>query len=430
MVTRPLVSLLAVFSLADGATGEAEAPIFGSGASTAPTSGGLTATPDEAVGNRGDREGGDARTAWKTGATDRSQTATQTRYFYFDQDYGSESQFGPLNVFVHVGFSVVGKASGFQIYSPFDVDYGSSLRGLAGDYVHVREIPEGYGSYGRWAFLEFAPVVGIPSYPNYILHFLGEGMLSRKLMEYNLSQGMSPGWARALSITTLVAAQQVNEVIESKSVPVGDGIADTLVYNTLGILLFSSDRFASRFANDKVRLYYWPGQALIDVRDGALYNNSETYLLRTTLGKKTRARLNLVLGIPSQGFGISYPLREDDAVGLLVITQPPLVPEHPYAPRPQRERFSYVSAEPQPAGSVVTADRSQIATRLTWDRGGSLLATLEVGFPVRANVIANVYPGFVRAGPVQFGTYLYGDRNLGAMGITLSTISVAPGLRF
>ena len=183
MVTRPLVSLLAVFSLADGATGEAEAPIFGSGASTAPTSGGLTATPDEAVGNRGDREGGDARTAWKTGATDRSQTATQTRYFYFDQDYGSESQFGPLNVFVHVGFSVVGKASGFQIYSPFDVDYLDSARELGRAYTDLGQIPRGYGSYSQWALQEFVPGFGSAILPNIAFHLLGEGMLSRKLQE-------------------------------------------------------------------------------------------------------------------------------------------------------------------------------------------------------------------------------------------------------
>ena len=75
------------------------------------------------------------------------------------------------------------------------------------------------------------------------------------------------------------------------------------------------------------------------------------------------------------------------------------------------------------------ANRSQIATGLTRDRAGSLLATLEGGSPVRAAVIANGYPGFVRAGPVQFGTYLYGDRHLGAMGITLSSVSVAPALR-
>jgi hypothetical protein len=349
--------------------------------------------------------------------------------FYHGQDEGSESQFGALSVLVNVGYSTAGKASGFQIYSPFDLDYGSSLRELAGDYVHVREIPRGYGSYARWAIQEFVPFMGIASVPNYGLHILGEGMLSRKLTEYNVAQGMSAGWARFAAIATVVAAQQLNELLESKSVPVGDSIADTLVNNTVGILLFSNDRFARLFSNDHLHMYFWPGQPLLDVRDGAIYNNSESYLFRVTLGGWTRAKLNFLGGIPSIGLGISYPIGGEDALGGLIVTQGPLVPEHPYVHGPQLPRFSYVTPTPT-TGSVSTADADQIAARFTWDRGGSLLATLEIGLPVRPNVVANIYPGLVRLGPVKLGAYVYADASLRAFGLTLSNLAVMPGVRF
>jgi hypothetical protein len=351
------------------------------------------------------------------------------RLFYLGQDYGSESQFGPLNVFVNVGFSVVGKAGGFHIISPFDVNYGSSAKELWSSYIHVDRIPQGYGTYGKYAFIEWFPTA-IPSWPNYALHILGEGMLSRKLYEYNLDQGMSPLWARVGAIATIVLAQQMNELLESKSVPVGDALSDTVVNNTLGIILFSFDGFAGLFANEYLNLYYWPGQALLDVRDGALYNNSESYLLRATLGGWTRARINLLLGIPSQGFGLSYPVRGEESVGFLIINQPPLVPAHPYVRGPQLERIRYVPRTPASTEPVATADASQTALRLTWDRGGSLLATLELGFPVRPNVVANIYPGFVRAGPVQFGGYVYADKDIRAFALTVSTISVMPAMRF
>jgi hypothetical protein len=58
------------------------------------------------------------------------------------------------------------------------------------------------------------------------------------------------------------------------------------------------------------------------------------------------------------------------------------------------------------------------------------MATLEFGFPPRPNVVANVYPGFVRAGPVQFGGYVYADDSIRAFGLTLSSLSVMPGMRF
>ena len=291
------------------------------------------------------------------------------RMFYFDQDYGSESQFGPLSAFMSVGFCVAGKPVGFGVYSPFDVDYLDSARELGRAYTDLGQIPRGYGSYSQWALQEFVPGFGSAILPNIAFHLLGEGMLSRKLQEYNVAQGMSPGWARLYAIATVVAAQQMNEILEAKTVPVGDGLADTLINNTLGILAFQFDGFARLFANDNVRLYYWPGQPLLDVRDGAIYNNSESYLLRTTLGSWTRMRLTLLMGAPSSGLGLSYPVRGPDTVGVMMLTQMPLVPEYPYVKGPQRERFSYVPAKStDPYSTPVSPGKAAI--RLTWDRDG------------------------------------------------------------
>jgi hypothetical protein len=353
---------------------------------------------------------------------------SKPRFFYFGQDYGSESQFGPLNVFVNVGFSVVGKAGGFHIVSPFDVNYPSSAKELWNSYVHPERIPHGYGDYFSYAVIEWFPAF-VPSWPNYALHIMGEGMLSRKLYEYNLAQGMSPGWARFQAIATLVLAQQMNELLEAKTVPVGDAISDTVINNTLGIILFSYDGVARLFSNEYLRLYYWPGQALVDVRDGAMYNNSETYVLRSTLGGWTRAKVNLMLGVPSQGIGLSYPVGGEDSIGAVVLNQVPLVPAYPYARGPQLAKVRYVPATPSGTDPVTTADATQTAVRFTWDRGGSLLATLEFGFPVRPNVVANVYPGFVRAGPVQFGAYLYADASIRAVALTVSNLAVMPAMR-
>lgn len=153
-------------------------------------------------------------------------------------------------------------------------------------------------------------------------------------------------------------------------------------------------------------------------------------MLRSTLGSWTRAKLNLMVGIPSQGIGISYPFWGENSIGAVVLNQVPLIPEYPYTRGSQLARISYVPPTPASTDPVSKADATQTAIRLTWDRGGSLLTTLEFGFPVRPNVVANIYPGFVRVGPVRFGAYFYADTSIRALGLTISNLSVMPGIRF
>ena len=54
--------------------------------------------------------------------------------FYHNQDYGSESQFGHLNVITNIGFSVVGPQ--FWGYRLGDIPFNEGIRKLAESFAH------------------------------------------------------------------------------------------------------------------------------------------------------------------------------------------------------------------------------------------------------------------------------------------------------
>jgi len=354
----------------------------------------------------------------------KAQDSTQF-YFYHNQNYGSESQFGHLNVFTSIGFSVVG--SGFWGYRPSDVPYSEGFKTMVNTFADPSQIKDYYGGYDKFLFQEFVPILGMNSWPNYLFHFIGEGMLSRKLYEYNLSKGMSKSSSRFWAVATVVSAQLLNEIIEAPIVWRGDAIADAF-FNAAGIIAFTYDGFARIFSNEKVKLYYWPGQPMLDIRDGALYNNSETYLLRIGLGEWTKAKLGIMVGLPTSGLGITYPIDDKDNISaFLLLGQTPILPKYPYV-KPYVERA--VPKSQSQDSDTTSKVHFQDGVRLTWDREGSLMTSLEIGYP-KLNFTLNIYPGVFKFGDLQLGAFIHLDKECpSTLGLTISWMPIMPGFRF
>ncbi|MEZ4465618.1 MAG: hypothetical protein R3F43_14380 [bacterium] len=350
-------------------------------------------------------------------------------FFYRGLDYGSESQFGPVNVFTNVGLGVVGRLNASGRLGDIDLRDGFSQLGDA--YFHpLRSIRDGYGYVGAWGLVEFVPILSGAALPNYFLHFLGEGMLTRKLEEYYEAEGLTHGWARAAAIATMVISQQANELVESQTVVAADSTAD-FVFNAAGIIAFCFDSFAGYFATDSVQLYYWPGQPVVDVGDGLLFNHGEDYILRTTLGDWTRWKLASVFGVAAVGLGVSTPIRTDEYITWGLILGGGGLPPRDYE-RPVRQPVFYfdhgkeefVATEREPE------EYEQASLRIYWDRQGSLLSTLDIGIEGK-HFGLNIYPGLLDTGSLQLGAYAIWTRgSAAAVGLTLSLSSVVPGFRF
>lgn len=341
--------------------------------------------------------------------------------FYFGQDYGSESQFSPANVLVSVGFASHGHLGTTSVLG--DIDFADNLSALADHYAHpIRAVQESWpGETARFFAIELV------SPANTFLHFLGEGMLSRKLAEWYEAHGIEGTWATALGIASVVVAQQVNEVVEVgiPEYPSSESVAD-IVWNTAGLVAFSFDGFARVFADtspdDRLQMYFWPGQAVVDVQDGALFGHGESYLFRATLGAWTSWKLAVLAGLPSMGAGVSIPLDSTDWLTVLPIGRMGTV-------KPVDYEVPEMCAGTMHIGESDCPFLGEWGVHVNWDRKGSLMASLSVRTSLTGASVS-VYPGVIDMGPVDLGIYATVDADdASGAGLTMTYAPIVPGAR-
>jgi len=283
--------------------------------------------------------------------------------FYFNQSYGSESQFGGLNVFTNTGFVVSGRYTTPFIFD--EIDYDKNFSTVIKSFTRQHSTVKNNGGSDRF-LSEFNPFDSSGRFlPNFGLHFIGEGMLSRKLEEHYRMQGYS--YPKVSAIATVVASQLMNETVEADMAwydPV-DSLAD-LYWNVAGMVAFSNDEFAKLFSNEFLNLYYWPGQPIIDVQDRAIYNQGESYMLRAGKGN---LKFALGMGIPITGIGASYTRNGYDNFTMLLGTDLAL----------PRTNWQKSEQEDDETANEVMISLAIPSVQFYWDRKGSLMASMMVG---------------------------------------------------
>lgn len=369
-----------------------------------------------------------------------AQGDTSDNLFYFGQSYGSESQFGGLNVFANSGFVISGRFATPYIFD--DLDYSKNFTVVLKSFTSQQSAINQSGGNGR-LMQEFNPFDSSGRFwPNVGLHFIGEGMLSRKLEEYYSAQGYS--YPKLAAITTVVASQLMNESAEVDMPwydPV-DSMAD-IYWNIAGLVAFSYDNFARHFSNDSVHLYYWPGQPVLDVKDGAIYNQGESYLLRVG---QSKLKFALVMGLPLNGVGASYNFNGGDNLTFILGTDYALPHTHWQQP---------IEHDNESANDVIF-DLAIPSLQLHWDRNGSLMASMIIGETTqcsdgqrsfanakgketcsnpsaklvnRSHFSLNVYP--LELGWATIGGYLiYSKAGANSIGITFNYPPVTIGRRY
>ena len=356
---------------------------------------------------------------------------TSSRFFYFEQDYGSESQFGPLNVWFNVGLVVPGRLGTQPQLDEFD--YAKGWQQVRSSLTHQEDVLEESGGTQASLEKEFIPFAH-PSgawLPNYFLHLLGEGMLSRKLEEYYLAQNnTSPIQAKVKAIVTLLAAQTTNEVVEYE-LPWEqrlDPLAD-FYFNLAGIVAFSFDEVAQLFSNDYLDYYYWPGQPIIDPQDGALFNQGEQYYFRSAFGTDSHAQLAIMSGMPATGVGLAYPINNTDQLSILFATDVSVSKPHEKVDKLER-RTNFTASE--------IADLYNRSINTYWDRKGSLMGSMAISYDPFYQVSINLYPqkypklniAGIPLGDLGIGGYLIASQEgSNSIGLTFSFTPMMLGLR-
>lgn len=352
-------------------------------------------------------------------------TSQQSYYFYSGQDYGSESQFGPLNVFLNIGFVVPGRIATTPKLG--DIRYQKGWDHVEDALSHQEETFDESGGFGRSLEKEFIPFAH-PSgawLPNYALHFLGEGMVSRKLEEYFRYNGMEGRYLpKIMAASTVFLSQMTNEVVEYE-LPWEqrlDPVAD-FYFNIAGIIAFSFDGFAQWFASDTVDYYYWPGQVVIDANDGAIFNQGENYYFRYG---ENGWKFAMMMGMPWNGGGVSIPMDDLELDHLtIMLGSDVIIPKDSFDP----ELSGFERGQDFNASDV--AGEYLAALQFFWDRKGSLLASSSLSFSPTWQWSVNLYPTPLQSLGVGLGGYAtLSEEGANTIGVTFDFTPVVLGRRY
>jgi hypothetical protein len=310
-------------------------------------------------------------------------------YFYSDVDYGSESQFHPVQASLHVAFDILRSASYHD--GPFEIAYETAFANVAHNLAQPFEAIEKNGGAGEFVAHEVFPYKGLSRdygqwVPNYTLHALGEGMLYRKLSSWYEAHGVPA--PRLFGLLNLALAQFVNEAVENGNFtgPNTDPVADFYIFNPIGYVLFSIDGVAEFFSTT-AKLSYWPDQAVLDLTSGHLANVGSNYSFKVAL-PKTNWRLFYYTGADGL-FGFSIPTSKTESLSFGVGTR----------------MFTMQGQYTEAGGRTMIPDELVAETGLFWDRNDSLLASLILAGPAHPRVALNVYPGLLQFRGFTCGVY-------------------------
>ena len=180
----------------------------------------------------------------------QSQAQEKNYYFFHTVSYGSESTFNPISLIANGGFDEL--QSYWRSSSLKEIPWENGSKNVW--YNIIAPLPQ-ISKYG-WNDFIFHEVIprsfnmnDAQYFPNYTLHLIGGGMQYRKIEEwfdfYNYP--LPEAWA----IITTMGYHYINEILENGDGrgPNTDPIADLLIFDPLGIVLFSFDDVCRFFSS-------------------------------------------------------------------------------------------------------------------------------------------------------------------------------------
>jgi hypothetical protein len=309
-------------------------------------------------------------------------------YFYQGLSYGSDAAFNPASELINGAFGILQISSRWTTLD--EIDWAN---GLDITWKSVTNPGRTIDAYGRQQFLtnEVFPASfrwsGLQYIPNYHLHLIGGGARNRAFTEWYDARGFAlPGvWAFATTIVHSFAVEAVEH--HQKIGPTVDPVADMLIFDPAGALLFGIEP-VSRFFSNKLNMRIWSGQPMYNPALNAMENAGQNYAFHLFFGKDHPVGLfqywgmSDLLGITLRtGSGLDWSFGVGGAVSELR----------------EEER-----------GDGMTA----LVASVAWDTGvflhrnGSLLASVHISEAWTQRFRMNVYPGALRWGGISPGLYL------------------------
>jgi hypothetical protein len=331
-------------------------------------------------------------------------------FFYHALPYGTQLNYNPLNVIVNGGYGIL------QIPQSISSEYGRRIL----DYPYVDWSKNVWSTVGHpirtinefgwkdFITTELFPLTlnmqGNQWVPNYFLHLIGGGLHFRATEEWYRYRGF--GAPRIWSIGTMVAYHALSEVVENqgkKGLAV-DHLADLLVFDPLGILLFTNDDVC-RFFSEKLNMAEWSMQPAMNIATGNLENMGQFYVVKYPVSNNERWNLMIHFGLHGMA-GFAHQWQDGRS---LALTGGFLVED-------------LVEIEPG-GGERVLQGVLTWRVGVFYDMNNSLLASLMISSVAENRVRLNVYPGVLRLGAFSPGFFVSGDEEW-VVGVYVSFVPI------
>lgn len=338
--------------------------------------------------------------------------AQNKEYYFYDPEakMGSEYYFSPFSTFMNGSFDIL--RNGTHSKNLSKTDYQMAFENVWWNLTHAGQSIEQYG-VKNFLSEEIFPVSldkdKAQYFPNYVHHLIGGGMLYVKTAEWYRYYGFP--FPKTASLITSTAYQFLNEAIENYNYTGvnTDPIADMLIFNPLGYILFEFD-VVKRFFSETALLYDWSLQPVLTVRNNFLENAGQQFVIKYKPESFENYSFFWYWGIYGI-VGLTYS--EDDinnfsfGIGQVV------------------NRLNHSVRR----NSRLVTPELDGALGFFYDVNNSLIASLLLTGPGLYNARLNIYPGFINIGPFKPGFFVgYGEWDKLIIGLTC--VNIPLGLSF
>lgn len=334
-------------------------------------------------------------------------------YFYNPVPYGSESLYNPLTMVVNGGYDPFQMLDREPTWS--NMYWNKAATNVWRCITAPAPIINKFG-WKRFISTELIPTnlkIEEGQYaPNYALHLIGGGMEYRKISEwYDYHNVPAPFLCGAV---TCMAFEYLNEIVENgmNYYPNIDCIPDILIFQPLGILLFSFDD-VSEFFSSSLQLNDWSHPVAVTFAPFAIRNAAQIFVAKIPLNTTRTKSIFLNFGTFAL-LGYSAKLDEEHSLsfggGLT-----------------SKGRRALPLQNGVPSNTIVVGPMAGVY----YDRNNSLLASVVIADTYFMRYRFNVYPGIFFLGSCSPSFFLSIDSN-GAttVGVTVASFPLGVGYHF
>lgn len=235
-------------------------------------------------------------------------------YFFRPYDYGSDALFNPVSLLANGGFD------SFQILNDRqptwrEVYWNNAATNIWRSSTSPLPIISSFG-WSRFIRQEVFPTsfnMDDAQYvPNYVLHLIGGGMEFRKISEWYDYQGFPVPYI--FGAATRIAYEFINETAENgpNLYPNEDCLPDMLIFQPLGIVLFSFDG-AAEFFSSTLNFNDWSQPVSLTFAPFAVRNAGQNFVMKLAFNESRSKSLFFHFG-DFAIIGLSSKINSEDAI--------------------------------------------------------------------------------------------------------------------